>query len=97
MVNGSIRSLHRRAPFRKRNGFVPTIIEPLGKETMDSLEARMVERIGHLTARGFDREQLLAQSQLSPVTCCLINLPPRLSENCIRGSAILGQGRPHCG
>jgi len=54
-------------------GIVPTNVEPFGQESVDSLEARMVELFGVLASRGIDPEQLRAQSQLSPATCCLVN------------------------
>ena len=54
-------------------GLVPTNVEPFEKESTDSLENLLESVWSGLYARGVDREQLLAQSLLSPATCCLIN------------------------
>lgn len=54
-------------------GMVPTNFEPFEKESIDSLESRLVELWDKLGRKGIDRELLLARSMLSPATCCLVN------------------------
>ena len=54
-------------------GIVPTNFEPFEAENQASLEDRLVEAWDALAGRGVDREQLLAQSLISPATCCLVN------------------------
>ncbi len=54
-------------------GVVPTNYEPFKNENLDSLK-ELLKKIWDIVIKaGVDREQLLAQSLLSPATCCLIN------------------------
>jgi len=54
-------------------GVVPTNVEPFEQESLDSL-ARMIQELWQtLGKRGVDQERLLAQSLISPATCCLVN------------------------
>ena len=54
-------------------GVVPTNYEPFINENLDSLK-ELLKKIWDIVIKaGVDREQLLAQSLLSPATCCLIN------------------------
>jgi hypothetical protein len=54
-------------------GIVPTNVDPFESETPDSL-ARHLEAVWkRLTDKGIAMDQLLAQSLLSPATCCLVN------------------------
>ncbi|MFP3980266.1 MAG: hypothetical protein ACLFUY_02645 [Desulfobacterales bacterium] len=66
-------------------GLVPTNVEPFEKESTDSLEHLLESVWSGLYARGVDREQLLAQSLLSPATCCLIN--PDIGKTVEKGFA----------
>ncbi|MCF8037083.1 MAG: hypothetical protein K9K62_09445 [Desulfobacteraceae bacterium] len=66
-------------------GLVPTNVEPFEKESTDSLENLLESVWSGLYARGVDREQLLAQSLLSPATCCLIN--PDIEKTVEKGFA----------
>ena len=54
-------------------GIVPTNFEPFSKESLESLEKRLLESWQTLELNGVDRELLLSQSLLSPATCCLVN------------------------
>ncbi|MFC1532811.1 hypothetical protein ACFL7M_05555 [Thermodesulfobacteriota bacterium] len=54
-------------------GIVPTSFEPFEKETIDSLENRLIEIWHSLERKGIDLEFLLSRSLLSPATCCLVN------------------------
>lgn len=54
-------------------GLVPTSAEPLGEETLESLEGRLEASWSELAKQGIDMPQLLSQSLLSPATCCLVN------------------------
>ncbi len=54
-------------------GIVPTNAEPFGNEDIDSLERRLTDLWDLLGQRGVDREEMLANSMLSPATCCLVN------------------------
>jgi len=54
-------------------GIVPTNFEPFQAENLDTLVRRLEDIWSHLAAKGIDRDLLLARSQLSPATCCLIN------------------------
>ncbi len=54
-------------------GIIPTGCENFAKESTDRLIAYLENLWPTLQAAGIDREQLLAQSLLSPATCCLIN------------------------
>ncbi|MFO8112643.1 MAG: hypothetical protein R6T92_09070 [Desulfosalsimonadaceae bacterium] len=67
-------------------GIVPTNFEPFEKESMDSLEAMLEETWEKLFKKGIDREQLLAQSLISPATCCLVN--PDIEKTVEKGFAV---------
>ena len=54
-------------------GIVPTGIEAFEVENMASLVNQLGNVWNILIDKGVDRDQLLAQSMLSPATCCLIN------------------------
>lgn len=54
-------------------GIVPTNLEPLEKEDLDSLEERLNWLWTPLADEGIDRDLLLSRSMLSPATCCLVN------------------------
>ena len=54
-------------------GIVPSNKEPFEAESVDSLEARLEGLWDRLTAKGIDRETIVAQGLLSPATCCLVN------------------------
>jgi hypothetical protein len=54
-------------------GIVPTGTEFFEKESIDSLIAQMEGVWQTLSKKGIDIEHLLASSQLSPATCCLVN------------------------
>ena len=54
-------------------GLVPTNYEPFEVETAQSLAGRLEEIWSILSSKGIDRDWLLAQSLLSPATCCLVN------------------------
>ena len=54
-------------------GIVPTNFEPFSEENMNSLIERLQGVWDTLKDGGIDMDMLLAQSQLSPATCCLIN------------------------
>ncbi len=54
-------------------GMVPTNEEPFGQEDLESLERRMTDIWETLAGQGIDRDRMLAQSLLSPATCCLVN------------------------
>ena len=54
-------------------GIVPTNVEPFEKESIASLENMLEETWDKLIKKGIDRDQLLAQSLISPATCCLVN------------------------
>jgi hypothetical protein len=54
-------------------GIVPTNFEPFEKESLDSLEVILENVWSVLLKKGIDRDLLMAQSLLSPATCCLIN------------------------
>jgi hypothetical protein len=55
-------------------GMVPTNFEPYGKESVESLEQRLISLWEVLDRKGIDRDFLLSRSMLSPATCCLVNL-----------------------
>jgi len=63
------------AHFAEREYFEmsPTYSEPFERETLDSLEHRLTTLWSSLKARGIDPDLLMAQSMLSPATCCLVN------------------------
>ncbi len=54
-------------------GMVPTNVEPFEAESVDSLETRLLNLWDVLARKGIDTKQLVAQSLLSPATCCLVN------------------------
>ena len=54
-------------------GLVPTNLEPFEQESEDSLFDRLSGMWDSLGRKGVDRDRLLAQSLLSPATCCLVN------------------------
>jgi hypothetical protein len=54
-------------------GIVPTGIEFFDKENMDSLMLHLEDVWQNLTKKGIELEPLLANSLLSPATCCLVN------------------------
>lgn len=66
-------------------GLVPTNSEPFEKESEDSLENMLEALWEKLYAKGVDRDQLLAQSLLSPATCCLVN--PDIEKTVEKGFA----------
>ncbi len=55
-------------------GIVPTNAEPYERENIATLMTLIENIWQRLTDNGIDREQLLAQSLISPATCCLVNL-----------------------
>jgi hypothetical protein len=54
-------------------GIVPTGFEAFAQEEIPSLVQRLETIWKILWAKGVDREQMLAQSMISPATCCLVN------------------------
>ena len=54
-------------------GIVPTGTDFFEKESIDSLIAQMEKVWQTLGKNGIDIEHLLASSQISPATCCLVN------------------------
>ncbi|MFQ5842670.1 MAG: hypothetical protein ACE5I8_09560 [Thermodesulfobacteriota bacterium] len=54
-------------------GVVPTNVELLEKEDVDSLEKRLTQLWTFLAHEGIDPAFLLSRSMLSPATCCLVN------------------------
>jgi hypothetical protein len=54
-------------------GIVPTNAEPFASENIDSLADQLESAWRELAAKGVDLDQLLAQSLISPATCCLVN------------------------
>jgi hypothetical protein len=54
-------------------GLVPTNYEPFEAENPQSLAGRLEEIWSILSSKGIDRDWLLAQSLVSPATCCLVN------------------------
>ncbi|MBN2808196.1 MAG: hypothetical protein JXR80_01745 [Deltaproteobacteria bacterium] len=79
-TNARVLPLYKKAiiNFIKRGGIivwgvVPTNIEPFKKENHASLTALLESTWQGLIDEGLDRDLLLAQSLLSPATCCLIN------------------------
>ncbi len=54
-------------------GIVPTNYEPFMKESINSLKKLLNEIWDIVVNAGVDKTQLLAQSLLSPATCCLVN------------------------
>ena len=54
-------------------GIVPTGFETFQKEDMSSMTRRLEDVWHVLWDKGIDRDLLIAQSMLSPATCCLVN------------------------
>ena len=54
-------------------GIVPTGYEAYEKESMGFLAMKLEGIWKHLSRKGVDLERLVAQSLLSPATCCLVN------------------------
>ncbi len=54
-------------------GIVPTGFEAFAKEEIPSLVERLETVWRILWSKGIDRERMLAQSMISPATCCLVN------------------------
>ncbi|MEJ2157545.1 MAG: hypothetical protein P8X96_19615 [Desulfobacteraceae bacterium] len=54
-------------------GIVPTGFEAFEKEEASSMIQRLEDVWKILWSKGIDREQMIAQSMLSPATCCLVN------------------------
>ena len=54
-------------------GIVPTGMETFSQEDLPSLIGRLESVWQVLSKKGVDRDRLLAQSMLSPATCCLVN------------------------
>ena len=54
-------------------GLVPTGCEAFSGETTEGLMAFLEDLWAFLAKAGIDRDQLLAQSLITPATCCLIN------------------------
>lgn len=54
-------------------GMIPTQTENYERQGLEDLAARLKDLWASLGRAGIDRDQLLAQSLLSPATCCLVN------------------------
>ena len=54
-------------------GIVPTGMETFSQEDLPSLIGRLESVWQALLKKGVDRDRLIAQSMLSPATCCLVN------------------------
>jgi len=54
-------------------GIVPTNSELFEKETIDTLEVRLIEMWSFLEKKGINLDFLMSRSMLSPATCCLVN------------------------
>jgi len=54
-------------------GIVPTGFEAFGREDIPSLIENLESIWKVLWSKGVDRQQMIAQSMISPATCCLIN------------------------
>ncbi len=54
-------------------GIIPTNFEPFMNENMESLIKIITETWDKVVKSGIDFEELLANSLLSPATCCLVN------------------------
>ena len=54
-------------------GIVPTGYEIFAKESLGFLMMKLEGIWQHLAKKGVDLEQIIAQSMLSPATCCLVN------------------------
>lgn len=71
-------------------GIVPTQEEPLGKEDLESLLARLEEAMGFLERKGMPRERLLRQSLITPA-CGLGSLSPQAAARALELTAALSQ------
>ncbi len=54
-------------------GMVPTGFDNFEKESVDSMEKRLIVLWEQLDRKGIDLDYLLSRSMLSPATCCLVN------------------------
>jgi hypothetical protein len=54
-------------------GIVPTNFEPFEAENLASLAEQLESVWKRLADKGVDMDQMLAQSLISPATCCLVN------------------------
>jgi len=54
-------------------GIVPTNFEPFERESVESLERRLLELWESLGRGGMDLDHLVSRSMISPATCCLVN------------------------
>jgi hypothetical protein len=63
-------------------GIVPTGFETFAQEEIPSLVQRLESVWKILWSKGIDREQLIAQSMLSPATCCLVNPDKERTVEC---------------
>jgi hypothetical protein len=54
-------------------GIIPTNRELFEKETIDTLEIRLIEMWSFLEKKGINLDFLMSRSMLSPATCCLVN------------------------
>ena len=54
-------------------GIVPTGFETFAQGETPALIQRLENIWKVLCSKGLDREQMIAQSMLSPATCCLVN------------------------
>jgi hypothetical protein len=54
-------------------GIIPTNRELFEKETIDTLEIRLIEMWSFLGKKGINLDFLMSRSMLSPATCCLVN------------------------
>jgi hypothetical protein len=70
-------------------GIVPTGMDILAQETVESLVSRLDALWDHLVERGMDRDQIVRQGMLAPATCCLVN--PDKTETVERAFTMLGR------
>ncbi len=68
-------------------GIVPTGMDALAQETVQSLVDRLEAQWDYLEEQGLDREQIVRQGMLAPATCCLVN--PDQTETVERAFTIL--------
>ncbi|MGB3210523.1 MAG: hypothetical protein WBB19_07430 [Desulforhopalus sp.] len=54
-------------------GIMPTGYEIFAKESLGFLVMKLENIWQHFGKKGIDIEQIIAQSMLSPATCCLVN------------------------
>ena len=71
-------------------GIVPTQEEPLGREDLGSLLARLEEAMGFLERKGMPRERLLRQSLITPA-CGLGSLMPQAAARALELTSALSQ------